>query len=43
MVPMIPPTDQILADLIQEGGKKWYSETHSLIHSVSNKEEMQEL
>jgi hypothetical protein len=35
-----PVNDQILAKLIKDGGETLYSETHKLIHSMWNKEEL---
>jgi hypothetical protein len=35
-----PGTDQILAELIKAGGETLYSETHRLICSIWNKEEL---
>jgi hypothetical protein len=35
-----PGTDQILAELIKAGGETLYSEIHSLICSIWNKEEL---
>jgi hypothetical protein len=37
-----PDTNQILAELIKAGGRSICSETHKLIYSVWNKEELSE-
>jgi len=36
----LPSADQILAELIQAGGNTLCSETHKLINSIENKEEL---
>jgi hypothetical protein len=36
----LPGTDEIPAKLIQTGGEALYSETHELIHSITNMEEL---
>jgi hypothetical protein len=38
----LPGSDQILAELTQAGGETLWSETHKLINSIWNKEELPE-